>query len=340
MAVRIGLIGAGVMGADHARILRGDVAGAELTAIQDFDHARARRVVSDSGVERTFGDAKDLIADPAIDAVVIASPDDTHAPLVIACIERGKPVLCEKPLASTLDGCRSVIAAEIKGGRRLVQVGYMRRFDPGYRAMKASLDAGTLGRPLFLHCVHRNAVAPDYITSDLVITNSTVHEIDVARYLLADEFAAVTVITPRPSTRMPTRQPQFVVLETKSGVVVDIEAFLDAQYGYDVRAELVCEGGTVALAPNPPIALRVDGRDGFGLNPDWRGRFEEAYREQLRAWVGSIQSGRPVGSSAWDGYAASIVAADCLRSFHQKSRVPVSLETKPSFYASELRASH
>lgn len=335
MTLGIGLIGAGVMGADHARLLRAGIAGARLAAVQDFDEERARGVARDFGADRTHRDAMDLIADPAVDAVVVASPDETHASLAVACIERNKPVLCEKPLASTLDECRRVVEAEIKGGRRLVQVGYMRRFDPGYRAMKGALDAGDLGLPLFLHCVHRNAVAPHYITSESVLTNSTVHEIDVARYVLGEEFAAVTVVTPRASTRMPTRRAQLVVLETRSGVVVNIEAFLDAQYGYDVRAELVCEGGTVALAPNPPVALRVDGRDGFGLNPDWRGRFEHAYRDQLRAWVGSIQTGRPAGSSAWDGYAASVTAADCLESFRQKSRVPVTLEARPPFYDPE-----
>ena len=333
MTNRIGVVGVGVMGADHARILRAGISGATLVAVQDADSDRARRVAGDCGVGRVFNDAYELIVDPGVDAVVVASPDETHAALVVACIRAGKPVLCEKPLASTLDACRAILDAEISGGKRLVQVGYMRRFDPGYRAMKATLENGRLGLPLFLHCVHRNAIAPHYITSELIIANSTVHEIDVARYLLGEEFTAATVISPRASNKMPTRQPQFVVLETRSGVVVDIEAFLDAQYGYDVRAELVCESGTVALAPNPPVALRFEGREGFGFNPDWRGRFEEAYREQVRAWVESIATGFPVGSSAWDGYVASATAAACLEAFRLRSKVPIAVEAKPEFYA-------
>ena len=332
MTVRIGLIGAGIMGADHADILRRGVPVARLAAVYDADRERARQVARANEVERIFETATDLISDPGIDAVIIASPDETHAALAIACIERGKPVLCEKPLASTLEGCRDIVAAEVKGGRRVVQVGFMRRFDPGYRAMKGALDATTLGLPLFMHCVHRNAFAPHYITSELVIANSTVHEIDIARYVLSEEFVAATVVSPRPSTKAPTRQPQFVVLETESGIVVDIEAFLDAQYGYDVRAELVCEAGTISLAPNPPIALRVDGRDGFGLNPDWRGRFEEAYRAQMMAWVGSITGGRHQGSNAWDGYVASLIAADCLTSFRDRARIPIRIEEKPAIY--------
>ncbi len=138
MSVKVGIIGAGVMGADHARILHHGIAGADLVAIQDTDGERARRVADGCGAGRVFDTAAQLIADPAIDAIIVAAPDETHAPLVIACLERGKPVLCEKPLADTLAGCRAVITAEMRGGRRLVQVGYMRRFDPGYQAMNSN----------------------------------------------------------------------------------------------------------------------------------------------------------------------------------------------------------
>lgn len=334
MALRIGLIGAGVMGADHARILRGGVGGARLVAIQDTDTARARRVADDCGAARVFADAAALIADAGVDAVIVASPDETHRALVIDCVTRAKPVLCEKPLAATLDECLAIVAAEVKAGKRLVQVGYMRRFDPGYRSMRATLDSGRLGPPLFLHCVHRNAVAPHYMTSELVIANASVHEIDVARYLLGEDFAAATVTSPRASSKSPNRRPQFIVLETTTGVVVDIEAFLDAQYGYDVRAELVCEEGTVSLAPHPPVSLRSDGREGYGFNPDWRGRFAEAYAEQIRAWIESIATGRATGSSAWDGYAASATAAACLQALRVGARVPVELEATPDLYGS------
>jgi myo-inositol 2-dehydrogenase/D-chiro-inositol 1-dehydrogenase len=319
------------MGADHARILRADIGAASLAAVHDADPVRASRVAEASGA-RLVGDASALIADPAIDAVLIAAPDETHAPLVLACLARRKPVLCEKPLAASLDGCRAIVAAEVDGGRRLVQVGYMRRFDPGYRAMKAVLQQGGLGLPLFMHCVHRNAVGPDYLTSELVIGNSSVHEIDVARYLLDDDFVAVSVTSPRASRKAPRRQPHLLVLETASGVVVDVEAFVDAQYGYDVRAELVCENGTVSLAPNPPVSINADGRDGFALAPDWRGRFEEAYRIELQEWVASIASGNAVGSSAWDGYVASATAAAAIESYRTRSRRAIELDRRPDLY--------
>lgn len=333
MVVRVGVIGCGVMGADHARILAGGTPGAELVAVQDLDPARSAKVAAGARGVRVVDDARELIADRNVDAVLIASPDETHAGLAKACIEAGKPVLCEKPLAATLEGCREVVAAEVKVGRRLLQVGFMRRFDAGYRAMKRSLAEERLGRALFLHCVHRNAVAAPYMTSASVIANSAVHEVDISRFLLGEEMAAVTVIGARPSRHAPTRQPQLMILESASGVVVDVEAFIDSRYGYAVRAELVCEEGTVSLAPNPPVSLREAGRDGFEVEMDWRPRFADAYREQLAQWIGSIGSGRPVGAGAWDGYAASAVAAAALQALAAGSRQKISLDEPPALYA-------
>ena len=332
MTIRIGLIGAGVMGADHARTIVTAVGGAELAAIHDQDMERARSVARSCGGARVVDTADQIVADPQIDAILVCSPDPTHASLAIACIEGGKPVLVEKPLASTLEECRAVIAAEMKGGRRLVQVGFMRRFDPGYLAIKDALAQGRLGAPLFFHCVHRNAVGPDYLTSELVIANSAVHEIDIARFLVEQEFAWVTVTSPRASSKAPRRQPQLIVLETTDGVVVDIEAFVDATYGYEVKGEMVCEAGAITLAPNPPVTTREAGHEMVPIEPDWRGRFRTAYREQLAGWVDSIRGGKPRGSSAWDGYAASATAAACLDAWRSRTRTKVTLPARPDFY--------
>ena len=330
-SLRIGIIGAGVMGADHAQTLAAGIAGAELGAVQDTDVARAQAVAERFGCHVSESAAA-LIADPEIGAILICSPDATHAPLAIAAIEAGKPVLVEKPLAATLDEGRAVVAAEIAAGRRLVQVGYMRRFDPGYRAMQTALRENRYGPALFLHCIHRNAIGPDYLTSDLVIANSAVHEIDIARFVLDEDIVAATVISPRASSKAPHRQPQFIVLESRGGVVIDIEAFVDAGYGYDVQAELVCETGTISLAPNPPVAVREAGHDGFLVEQDWRARFRDAYRDQMAGWVRAILTGRATGSSAWDGYAASVTAAACLEAWRSRSRTAVALEARPSFY--------
>jgi myo-inositol 2-dehydrogenase / D-chiro-inositol 1-dehydrogenase len=335
VSIRIGLIGCGVMGLDHARLLMSAIGGAELAGVYDADPARVKSLAALSPAIRIFPAPEALIADAAIDAVIVAAPDATHASLTLTAISARKPVLCEKPLAATLDQCREIIAAEMATGRRLVQVGFMRRFDPGYRAMKAQLDSGTLGQPLFLHCIHRNKVAPDYVTSDLVIANSMVHEMDIARFLLGEEFATVTVTSARRSRFSSARQPQFAVLETAAGVVVSIEMTPDSQYGYEVQGELVCEEGTVSLAPAPPFALRLAGQSGYPVEEDWRPRFADAYRIQLQEWVAAITSDKPSpGSSAWDGYAASLIAAAALTSLASGRREALEMPARPAFYDS------
>ena len=148
MTIKVGVIGAGVMGADHARILATSVAGAELVAVSDPDVPRRNALASDLGVTSTHDDAMALIADPAVEAVIVASPDPTHKPLTLACLDAGKPVLCEKPLATSAADCLEIVRREMEFGRRLVQVGFMRRFDPGYVSMKRMLTSEELGAPL------------------------------------------------------------------------------------------------------------------------------------------------------------------------------------------------
>ena len=137
-----------------------------------------------------MNDPLGVINDPAVGAVLIASPDSTHADFAIACIKAGKPVLCEKPLAPTAAEGMRVIEAELSAGRRLVQLGFMRRFDPGYTEMKQLLDSGRYGEALAFHCIHRNASAPAHFNSAAAIVNSCVHEVDVSRFVLSAELAS------------------------------------------------------------------------------------------------------------------------------------------------------
>jgi predicted dehydrogenase len=165
-----------------------------------------------------------------------------------ACLEAGRPVLCEKPLATTADAARRVVEAEAASGRRLVQVGFMRRFDPGYVDMKRALDAGRIGRPLLAHSIHRNPAAPAWFDSELIVKDTCVHDVDSTRWLLGQEFVRATVHAPRPSGRAAAglQDPLIVVLETDAGAVVTVEAFVNAGYAYDIRCEVVGEDGTVS----------------------------------------------------------------------------------------------
>lgn len=327
MTIGIGLVGAGGMGADHARTIARHVAGARLVAVADADGDRARQVAAETGAARSGTDGHAVIGDPEVAAVLIASPDYTHADFVRACLGAGKPVLCEKPLAPTPAECLALIEAERALGRRLIQVGYMRRFDAGYVAMKQALSAGELGRALLLHCVHRNAAAPSFFESGMIITNSAVHEIDIARWLLGSEIVRVQVL------RTASSELLMVLLESDAGQIVDIELFMSATYGYDIRGELVCEKGTVSLAAPADVHLRRAGTQSFAFAPDWRPRFAAAYRTQLQAWIDAVGRGRSIGANAWDGYAAAAVAAVCLESLASGQPAAVRLESRPALYA-------
>jgi myo-inositol 2-dehydrogenase/D-chiro-inositol 1-dehydrogenase len=332
MSLGIGIIGAGVMGGDHARTIARHVAGAHVAAISDVDQARSAAIGGEVGA-RLLPEPEAVISDPDVGAVLVASPDATHADLVLACFKAGKPVLCEKPLAATSEECLKIVAAEVALGRPLARVGFMRRFDPAYVEMKAALDAGTLGPALLLHCVHRNAVVPAFFDSLMSITNAAVHEIDVARWLLGAELVRAQVFRSAGASASRFRDPLFLVLETAQGQLVDIEVFMNAGYGYDIRGELVCERGVIALAPPVNTEIRAGGVQSFSFARDWRPRFAAAYRIELQSWVNGIAAGRFGGASAWDGYVATAVAEACLHSLDSGQPADIRLAERPRLYA-------
>lgn len=297
MSLGVGVIGTGVMGAEHARILQEETRGAHLAAVCDADPERAAAF----GVE-AFTEPAGLIQSESVDAVIIASPDATHAALVRECLRVGKPVLCEKPLAATTAEARGIIEAELALGRRLVQVGYMRRFDPAYEEIHAARAAGTVGQPLILHNIHRNVSAPDWFRGAMPITNSFVHEIDISRWLLASEMVSGQVFAG------PGGEPLMITMTTDKGEIVSTEVFMNAAYGYHVHAELVGRAGSMAMAQPSLTRTNLAGNHGHVWPENWVPRFREAYRRQMNAWVQAAKTGAPTGASAWDGYLASAIA--------------------------------
>jgi myo-inositol 2-dehydrogenase/D-chiro-inositol 1-dehydrogenase len=318
MSLGVGVIGAGMMGTAHVRCLTREVEGAHVAAVSDVDRARAEAAAAEGGGARVIDDPLELIE--AADAEVVASFDATHEQFALACVAAGTPVLCEKPLATTAEACLRVVEAEARAGRRLVHLGFMRRYDPAYGAVKTALDGGGVGDPLLMHCAHRNATVPPSYTSEMLITSSLVHEIDVTRWLLGEEIVGARVIAPRASALSGPgmRDPQLALLETERGVIVDVEVFVNAQYGYDIRCELVGERGTLTLEPQ--------------VAADFRERFATAYRRELEAWVASLDGGPAFGAGAWDGYAANAVADACLASLASGDRAEVELVARPPLY--------
>jgi myo-inositol 2-dehydrogenase / D-chiro-inositol 1-dehydrogenase len=336
MDVRVGVIGAGMIGQDHIRRITQVLTGGSVTAVNDVDAARAGQVSAVLPGASTHPTAADLIADDNVDAVLVASWGAAHEDQVLAAIAAGKPVFCEKPLAPASDACLRIMEAEMAGGRRLVQVGFMRRYDGGYRAMKATLDDGSLGAPLLMHCAHRNPSVPPYgFTTDMIISDSAVHEMDLVRWLFEDEIVAANVLKPRRSSRAADglQDPLIIQFEMASGILVDDEVFVNAGYGYDVRGEVVCESGTVALADVGETTLSVANRRGVRVPVDWRDRFIRAYDTELQEWLNAVAAGTATGPTSWDGFAAAAVTDAAIEALQSGHRTAVSLPERPDFYA-------
>jgi myo-inositol 2-dehydrogenase/D-chiro-inositol 1-dehydrogenase len=336
MTVQVGVIGTGMMGAAHVQTLARDAAGARIVAISEADPDRAAKVAASVGdpAVKLYRDGVALITAQEVDAVVIASPDDTHEEFVAACLDAGKPVLCEKPLAATAAGCLRIVEQEVRTGRKLVQLGYMRRFDPSYMDMKRVLGSGQIGAALMLHCIHRNASAQPWFSPGMPMANSAVHEFDISRWLLNTDITRVCVFTPRSSSLAAAdlADPRLVIAETASGATVDIEVFVNARYGYDVRCELVGELGTVSLPTPTTTILRAANTESVPVPADWRTRFAEAYRAEFQAWVQAAAANSAGGATAWDGYAASLTAEACLRAAETGLPTAVPLPDRPELY--------
>jgi myo-inositol 2-dehydrogenase / D-chiro-inositol 1-dehydrogenase len=336
----VGVIGTGMIGQDHIRRLTSVLSGARVAAVTDVDLDRARAVADGVPGSVVHDTGQALIDDPGVDAVVVTSWGPTHEEYVLAAIAAGKQVFCEKPLATTREACDRIVDAEVATGRRLVQVGFMRRFDPQYRAMKAVVTSGEIGAPLLMHAAHRNPSVPDFFTSDMTINDSTVHDIDVARWMFDDEIAAVTVLKGRVSRKAKAgfNDPLLVLLEMRSGVIVDVEAMVNAGFGYDIRGEVVCEDGTVELSESAGAVVKREGRYSGRVPENWKERFVGAFDLELQAWVDAVTAGGTTGPSSWDGYAATIACETGLAALRSGRREEIVLRERPDLYSKEAVA--
>jgi myo-inositol 2-dehydrogenase/D-chiro-inositol 1-dehydrogenase len=305
----------------------------DVVAVSDIDRARGAEAAP-AGAD-VLDDAAALIRSDNVQAVVICSWGPAHEEQLLLCIAAGKPVFCEKPLVTSEAAALRVMKAEVARGRRLVQVGFMRRFDADYRRLKAVLDSGALGAPLMFHAVHRNASVPEGLyTSDMLLNDTLVHDADISRWLLNDEITGVEVRVPRRSSRgKDLRDPVMVLLHLASGVLVDVEISVNIAYGYDIRGEVSCEMGVAAL-PNRPATIISDAHGvRHAIPADWRERFIEAYDQEFRDWIVAAARGGAAGPSTWDGYAATLVADAALRAVDSGCLEPIAMREKPALYA-------
>lgn len=332
--LRVAVLGVGVMGADHVARITSRISGARVTVVNDFVTDKAEQVASEIDGCRAVSDPLDAIADADVDAVVLATPGSTHEKQLLACLEHDKPVMCEKPLTTDVSTSLEIVRREAELAHPLIQVGFMRRFDDEYMALKALLDGGELGAPLMMHCVHRNQSVPSYFDSSLIVKDSLVHEVDVTRFLFGEEIASVQMVRPASNPGAPEGviDPQIAIMRTVSGRHVDVELFVTTGVAYEVRTEVVGERGSAMIGLDVGlIRTAAPGTRGGRITPGFRERFGRAYDTELQRWVDAVRSGRNVdGPTAWDGYAAAAVCAAGVESLETGLPVDVQLaDLKP-----------
>lgn len=333
MSIRIAVIGAGLMGADHAQIVATQLANASLQVVCDMDAGRAKSVADQYGAADISNDPEGVIARADVDAVIVASPDFTHAPLSIAAIKAGKKVLSEKPLSQSSRECQTVMEIEQQAGAKHVMLGFMRRFDQAYVEMRQALVSGAVGRPLMMHNFHRNVETPaaDF-TGAMAITNSAPHEFDIVRHVLNTEFTSISAQQARRSDAVVA--PVVMVLETEDGQLVTVEVNNNAAYGYDVRAELVGEAGSIAMNNVAYTRTDISLASSTRYDADWRARYAESYRRQNAAFLSFVETGvfPEIGSDCWDGYCAAVVAEAGAKALETGQKMPIEMMAKPEFY--------
>lgn len=331
--LRVAVLGVGVMGADHVARITSHISGARVSVVNDYVHEKAEQIASQVDGCRAVADPLDAIADPDVDAVVLATPGSTHEKQLLACLENGKPVMCEKPLTTDISTSLEIVRREAELDRPLIQVGFMRRFDDEYMRLKVLLDGGELGRPLVMHCVHRNAGVPSYFDSSLIVKDSLVHEVDVTRFLFDEEIASVQIVRPASNPGAPEGviDPQIAILRTVSGKHVDVELFVTTGVAYEVRTEVVGEKGSAMIGLGVGLIRKsTPGTWGGQITPDFRERFGRAYDTEIQRWVDAVRRGINIdGPTAWDGYAAAAVCAAGVESLHTGLPVDVHLAERP-----------
>ncbi|NHI16278.1 Gfo/Idh/MocA family protein [Microbacterium excoecariae] len=333
--LRIGVVGAGAMGADHIQRIQNRISGATVAAVIEPDEARARQAAAAAPGAATFARIEDAIAADAIDAALVAVPGPFHLPVLLPALEAGLPILCEKPLTPDSATSLQVLEAEQKLDRPHIQVGFMRRFDPEYAELRELIASGDAGELVMLRCAHRNPSVPDSYLQPMLITDSVVHEFDVVPWLAGSPIRSVEVKFPRANPRTPERlrEPILVIMELENGVLVDVEMNVSVQFGYQVTTEAVLSEGVARIGEPKGLRLWRGAQVAQREHTSFTTRFAEAYDNEIQRWVDAVRAGTLVdGPNAWDGYLVALACEAGVRALEGGVHAVESAE-RPAFYA-------
>ena len=334
--IGIGVLGVGEMGKRHAENLRRLVPGADLIAVADVAADRAKQVAEELEIAKSFGSLDAMLECKEIRAVLIATPDKFHAQCVIQAAKAGKDILCEKPIALSLPDAYAALDAVAKAGVRL-QVGFMRRYDPAYAAAMKRIEAGEIGTPLIFKSVGRDKDQPPMAAyqsgvNGMILYNNTIHDFDLARWMMRDEVTEVhsyTTVAIRPEVaQYGDVVASSVNLRYLNGGIGNIESYVQAVYAYDVRTEVLGSKGAVfigSLQQAPAVFLSANG-SAQTLADHFLTRFADAYLAELQDFVQALLQDKPVRVTGDDGLKALAYAVAAENSHKQGKPVKVTLE--------------
>ncbi|HYF92390.1 MAG TPA: Gfo/Idh/MocA family oxidoreductase [Symbiobacteriaceae bacterium] len=327
MAIRVAVIGAGRAGLVHAVNYRDHVPGAQLVALIDTDAAACDRAAGELGAVRTYTSVSDALAAGGIDAVVITTPTFTHAPIVAEAAAAGVHVFCEKPMALNLAEAEAMTAAAARAGIKL-QIGFMRRYDPVFRAAREAIVRGDIGRVMQVKSTGRGPGLPPRWAWNVAESNGMLaevqsHDFDSVRWLAGAEYARVYAeVAALKATHVLESFADFydnaaVVGRLSNGALVLIDGACPVDYGYDARVEVLGSEGMLVVGETAMESVVITTKQGGvrrSAYPSWRDRFRSAYIEEARAFVRSIRENQPPSPGGEDGIEAVRVVLAAMES--------------------------
>lgn len=330
--VNIAVIGTGRMGSVHVANLVRKIPEANLAAICDIRLEVAQAVASDLGIQRVVQDYHELLEDPEIEAVLIATSTNTHAFIIKDAAAAGKHIFCEKPLALDLESIDDALEVVDHCGVKL-QVGFNRRFDKSYQEVRRTVETGELGRPCILRITSRDPEVPnlDFMrVSGGMFLDMTIHDFDMARFQIGEveEVYAIGDVLIEPELNsFGDVDTSIVTLKFANGTIGTIDNSRQAVYGYDQQLEVFCLNGTV-MAENERQNTVVKGAaQGFHSAPlphFFMQRYAPCYVEEVRQFIEAVRENKPTPTTGEDGRMAVVLGLAAWKSFHEHRPVKVS----------------
>ena len=328
--LNLGLIGAGRIGRVHAQNLQRRISGARVILAADPVEEAARRAADDFGIKFAVADYQTVLQSPAVDAVVICSATHTHATIAMQAAAAGKHIFCEKPLDFNLGVIDQVRAAVQQAGVKL-QMGFNRRFDPNFVRVRQAVANGEIGAPHLMHIISRDPGPPPpaYIkSSGGMFLDMTVHDFDMARFLLGQEvvevYAAAGVLVDPAIGALGDIDSALVTLKFAGGALAVIDNSRRAVYGYDQRVEILGSAGSIStgnIYPNSAtISTATAIQRDLPLN-FFMERYTESYVVEMQAFVDAVRNDTPVLTTGEDARAATVLALAAMQSYAENRPV-------------------